>query len=184
MKSTEMRTFFILASLLLTGLAGSAFAQDRVKTAKGVVEGTADKSSGVRTFKGIPFAAPPVGDLRWQAPQPVKNWQGVRKADKFGPRCMQRPIYSDMKFRSNGVSEDCLYLNVWAPAKSGAEKLPVLVYFFPPPTSTSNGTARAPSLHATRTPPRRPRPSAPSESPCPCRRSGRGRMLESLGPAG
>ncbi|MBD0259965.1 MAG: carboxylesterase family protein, partial [Cytophagales bacterium] len=102
---------------------------NRVKTANGVVEGVAEKS-GVRSFKGIPFAAPPIGDLRWKEPQPVQHWTGVRKADKFGPRAMQRPIFGDMNFRSDGVSEDCLYLNVWTPAKTGTERLPVLVYFY------------------------------------------------------
>jgi para-nitrobenzyl esterase len=116
--------------LLAAALAGSAYAQDRVKTSNGAVEGTIEQGSGIRAFKGIPFAEPPVGDLRWKPPQPVKGWTGVRKTDKFGPRCMQRPVFSDMRFRSNGMSEDCLYLNVWTPAKSGREKLPVLVYFF------------------------------------------------------
>ncbi len=101
----------------------------RVTTANGVVEGTSS-SSGIRVFRGIPFAAPPVGDLRWKAPQPVKNWEGVRPAAEFGPNCMQRPIFGDMEFRSKGTSEDCLYLNVWTPAKSVSDKLPVLVYFF------------------------------------------------------
>jgi para-nitrobenzyl esterase len=100
----------------------------QVKTANGTLEGVSQ--SGIRIFKGVPFAAPPVGDLRWKEPQPVKNWQGVRKADKFGPRAMQRPLFGDMGFRSNGISEDCLYLNVWTPAKTGTEKLPVLVYFY------------------------------------------------------
>ncbi|WP_224999410.1 carboxylesterase/lipase family protein [Cesiribacter sp. SM1] len=104
-------------------------AANRVKTANGVVEGVTEKS-GIRSFKGIPFAQPPVGELRWREPQPPKNWQGVLKADKFGPRAMQRPIFGDMNFRSNGMSEDCLYLNVWTPAKSGQERLPVLVYFY------------------------------------------------------
>ena len=81
-------------------------------------------------FRGIPFAAPPVGDLRWKAPQPVESWPGVRPADKFGPRCMQRAMFGDMEFRSNGMGEDCLYLNVWTPARSGEERLPVLVYFY------------------------------------------------------
>lgn len=110
--------------------ATGAFAQVSVKIANGTLEGISDNSTGVRSFKGIPFGEPPLGDLRWQPPQPVKDWEGVRKADKFGPRCMQRSIFGDMVFRSNGMSEDCLYLNVWTPAKSGAEKLPVLVYFF------------------------------------------------------
>lgn len=101
----------------------------QVRTANGVLEGVAEKS-GVRAFKGVPFAAPPVGELRWREPQPPKNWTGVRKADKFGPRAMQRALFGDMNFRSNGMSEDCLYLNVWTPARSDQEKLPVLVYYY------------------------------------------------------
>ena len=104
-------------------------AAPRATTATGVVEGTLE-ASGVKSYKGIPFAAPPVGDLRWKAPQPAQKWKGVRKADHFGPRAMQLPLFSDMVFRSDGVSEDCLYLNVWTPAKSAREKLPVLVYFY------------------------------------------------------
>lgn len=121
---------FTLAISLVLSLTAGAFAQDRVRTANGTLEGVTDKSSGIRSFKGIPFGEPPTGELRWKPPQAVKNWQGVRKAGKFGPRCMQRAIFGDMGFRSNGMGEDCLYLNVWTPAKSGNEKLPVLVYFF------------------------------------------------------
>ena len=102
---------------------------NQVKIANGQLVGTSGKN-GIRTFKGIPFAAPPVGDLRWKAPQPVKNWNGVRKANKFGPRAMQLALFGDMGFRSDGMSEDCLYLNVWTPAKSGQERRPVLVYFY------------------------------------------------------
>jgi len=100
----------------------------KAKIINGILEGV--PASGISIFKGIPYAQPPVGDLRWKSPQPVKNWDGVRKADQFGPRAMQKPIFGDMSFRSNGVSEDCLYLNVWTPAKSANEKLPVLVYFY------------------------------------------------------
>src|SRR5580658_4120348 len=98
-----------------------------VATVGGSVQGTVE-ASGVHSFKGIPYAAPPVGDLRFREPQPVAAWQGVRKAQAFGPRAMQLPIYSDMKFRSVEVSEDCLYLNVWQPATGN--HLPVLVYFY------------------------------------------------------
>jgi para-nitrobenzyl esterase len=115
-------------TLLATGAA--AYGADRVKVAHGTLEGAGPQASGVREFKGVPFAAPPVGDLRWKEPQPVKNWTGVRHAAKFGPRCMQQALFGDMNFRSDGMSEDCLYLNVWTPAKSASERLPVLVYFF------------------------------------------------------
>ncbi len=100
----------------------------RAKTVNGTVEGIS--SSGISIFRGIPFAQPPVGDLRWKAPQPVKNWEGVRKAYQFGDRAMQTAAFGDMVFRSDVISEDCLYLNVWTPAKKGTEKLPVLVYFY------------------------------------------------------
>lgn len=100
-----------------------------VKTSNGELEGTLE-TSGVRSFKGIPYAQPPIGHLRFCDPQPVKSWKGIRKATAFGPRAMQLPIYSDMQFRSNGMSEDCLYLNVWTAAKSASERLPVLVYFY------------------------------------------------------
>ena len=99
-----------------------------IKTQNGIVEGTIEKS-GVYSFKGIPFAAPPVGNLRWKEPQPVNNWQGIRQAKQFAANGIQYNIFGDMNFRSTGMSEDCLYLNVWAPP--GKNKgLPVLVYFY------------------------------------------------------
>ncbi|HVS97999.1 MAG TPA: carboxylesterase family protein [Puia sp.] len=109
----------------------AAPAGTQVRTTHGIVEGVVEKS-GVRSFKGIPYAAPPVGQLRWKEPQEAADWTGVRKADHFGPRAMQPPIYSDMVFRSDGMSEDCLYLNVWSPAGAGknGNLLPVLVYFY------------------------------------------------------
>jgi len=130
MKPTPRLILSAAAILFVVAGAGSIYAQDRVKVAGTTLEGTSDKNSVVRSFKGIPFAEPPVGDLRWKPPQPIKKQPSLRQADKFGPRCMQRPIFGDMNFRANGMGEDCLYLNVWTPAKSGREKLPVLVYFY------------------------------------------------------
>jgi len=101
----------------------------QVKTANGTVEGILEKS-GVISFKGIPFGAPPVGEFRWREPQPVKNWDGVLKADHFGPRAMQTAVFGDMGFNSDGMKEDCLYLNVWTPSKKSSGLLPVLVYFY------------------------------------------------------
>ncbi|WP_321470202.1 carboxylesterase family protein [uncultured Paludibaculum sp.] len=129
MKLSSSIGFCLIAGLLGLATTQGASPAPRVKTVNGVVEGTT-ASSGIRIFRGIPFAAPPVGELRWKAPQPAKNWEGVRPAVEFGASCMQRPVFGDMEFRSKGISEDCLYLNVWTPAKSEAEKLPVLVYFF------------------------------------------------------
>jgi para-nitrobenzyl esterase len=98
----------------------------QVRTESGVVEG---KQAGtVRIFLGIPYAAPPVGDLRWKPPLPPAKWTGVRKASGFGSRCLQGPVYGDMNFRDPAGSEDCLFLNVWTPAKSAEAKLPVMVW--------------------------------------------------------
>ena len=102
----------------------------QITTANGTIEGEFDIKTNIQSFKGIPFAQPPVGDLRWKAPQPVTNWNGVKQTKKFGPRAIQSNVFGDMGFRSDGMSEDCLYLNVWSPAKSANEKLPVLVYFY------------------------------------------------------
>jgi para-nitrobenzyl esterase len=106
-----------------------AAAADQVKVEGGVIEGTAGADSAVRIFEGVPYAAPPVGVLRWQAPQPVAQWDGVRKADQFGARCYQGDIFHDMIFRDKGISEDCLYLNIWTPSATAKKTLPVLVYF-------------------------------------------------------
>jgi para-nitrobenzyl esterase len=127
--TTVRRALTALASGGLCLLSSLAFAQTQAPTAAGIVEGVSTPGSSVRAFKGIPFAAPPVGDLRWKAPQPVKPWTGVRKADAFGARCMQGRVFGDMVFRDQN-SEDCLYLNVWTPAKGAADRLPVMVWIY------------------------------------------------------
>ncbi|AHG89821.1 Carboxylesterase type B [Gemmatirosa kalamazoonensis] len=109
---------------------GATNGAPRAQTKNGVVQGLA-LPSGVRSFRGIPYAAPPVRELRWRPPQPATSWQGVRLADRFANQCMQARPFGDMMFRNAGVSEDCLYLNVWSPpnAAPGA-RLPVLFYIF------------------------------------------------------
>ncbi|HET6567327.1 MAG TPA: carboxylesterase family protein [Rhodothermales bacterium] len=109
--------------------SGSDLADARVTIANGTLQGITEPS-GVHVFKGVPFAAPPVRDRRWKPPQQPGNWEGVRKADRFAAQCMQERVFGDMNFRNSGISEDCLYLNVWTPAESATEKLPVLVYFY------------------------------------------------------
>ena len=96
----------------------------------GVIEGNYDTKTGMQFFLGVPFAKPPVGELRWKAPQPLSNWQGIKPTKKFGPRAVQGIVFGDMGSRSEGLSEDCLYLNVWTPAKRNTKGLPVLVYFY------------------------------------------------------
>jgi para-nitrobenzyl esterase len=103
---------------------------EQLHTSNGVLEGVISADEKVRTFKGIPYAAPPVGPLRWKPPQRAPVWSGVRKAVEFGPRCMQGRIFDDMIFRDAGPSEDCLYLNIWAPANPPQSKLPVMVWIY------------------------------------------------------
>ena len=100
-----------------------------VTVKNGQLRGVFDINTGIRSFKGIPYAQPPVGNLRWKEPRPAENWKGVKHAYHFSHMPMQKKIFSDMIFRADTMSEDCLYLNVWTPARSNL-KLPVLVYFY------------------------------------------------------
>ncbi|HEA23165.1 hypothetical protein LCGC14_0677770 [marine sediment metagenome] len=102
----------------------------QTKIENGTIEGNYNTHSGIQTYFGIPFAKPPVGDLRWKAPQPLDTWEGILQTKIFGPRPMQTMVFGDMNSRSNGLSEDCLYLNVWTPALRDTKDLPVLVYFY------------------------------------------------------
>ncbi len=116
---------------MAVGLLAAPATAQRVQVATGTLEGmhVAAAATPVDAYLGIPYAVAPIGPLRWQPPRPAARWTGVRKADRFGARCMQQPLFADMKFRSPGIGEDCLTLNVWTPAgaKPGA-RLPVLFY--------------------------------------------------------
>lgn len=102
----------------------------QTKIENGTIEGFQDVDAGLQYYFGIPFAKPPVGDLRWKAPQPLEKWNGVRETKKFGPGPVQANVFGDMNFRRDSMSEDCLYLNVWTPIEKGEKPLPVLVYFY------------------------------------------------------
>jgi para-nitrobenzyl esterase len=106
---------------------GQSPSDRRVRVAQGILEGIDAAKPGVRAFLGIPYAAPPVGNKRWRAPEPPASWQGVRPAGQFGSRCIQTHPWPDMLFQSAGESEDCLSLSVWTPAKAG-DHLPVMVW--------------------------------------------------------
>lgn len=102
----------------------------RITVPAGTLEGarTYSQDAELRVFRGVPYAAPPVGELRWKPPQPLTAWAGVRRATEFGAHCMQLPLFP-AEFRTRRMSEDCLFLNVWTPARAAGDKLPVLVYF-------------------------------------------------------
>lgn len=121
------KQLIITVATLFLSFVANAQSQPQAKTNDGVLEGV--NESGIKVFRGVPFAAPPVGDLRWKAPQPVKKWSGVRVAHEFGPNPMQENVFGDMMFGTKKMSEDCLYLNVWTPSKNMNEKLPVFIYF-------------------------------------------------------
>ena len=122
-----MRPHSYLAVFFLIFLPGlghrpaRAWASEVIEIASGPIQGVASRDADIEVFKGIPYAAPPVGDLRWRPPQPVENWDKVRLCDKFGPRAMQRN-------NRPGQSEDCLYLNVWTSRERDQVKRPVMVW--------------------------------------------------------
>ena len=102
----------------------------KAEVEQGTLEGTFDTRNALQMFFGVPYAKPPVGELRWRAPQPLEKWSGVYHAKSFANGPVQGLVFGDMRFRSPGVSEDCLYLNIWSPAKPKGSPLPVLVYFY------------------------------------------------------
>ena len=123
MNKRWMAVFLFTAVFAITQPAVSQIQTARVTG--GEVQGVV--TEGISIFKGIPFAAPPVGDLRWKAPAPVQGWTGIKKADSFGPACMQA---ANSMGNTAPVSENCLYLNVWTPAKKPGEKIPVIFWIY------------------------------------------------------
>ena len=130
--------------LALSLFASAAHASDSltVATKDGKVQGALTTDGQVRAFKGIPYAAPPVGNLRWQPPQPPAKWHGTLTTTSFGSHCIQSSSYPDMVFHDPGPSEDCLTLNVWTPANARPGTLPVMVWVYGG-GFTSGGTSEA-----------------------------------------
>lgn len=133
-QTCNMKKLKLLSACLLIVFAATAQTDYnfpvQAKIQNGIIEGNYNTKDGLQEFFGVPFAKPPVGNLRWKAPQPPDNWKGVFQTKKFRPRPVQAIVFGDMSSRSEGLSEDCLYLNVWSPATYGAKGLPVLVYFY------------------------------------------------------
>ncbi len=125
-------TCTLAIAALTMGLSTTIHADPlKVKTEQGKVLGKTINDGKVKAFLGLPYAAPPVGDLRWKAPAPPAQWKGVRDATKFGSHCYQGHIYNDMEFPDPGPSEDCLFLNVYAPADANSKsKLPVMFWIY------------------------------------------------------
>ncbi|MBT0667967.1 carboxylesterase family protein [Novosphingobium profundi] len=127
LRRSSIAAMAVMASLALSNAACAQGTGAQVTVADGRLEGT--QADGVLAWKGIPFAAAPIGDLRWRAPQPATPWSGVRDASQYGHDCMQVPFPSDAAPLGTPPAEDCLYLNVWKPA--GAKgPLPVLVWIY------------------------------------------------------
>ena len=134
MKRLHVQRAAWLAGIAVAATACHAEIEDPIRVDGGLVSGAEVTSSGVRIYRGLPFAAPPVGENRWRPPQPVEAWEGVRDASKFGNVCVQADTgrYVNIAIMEGQPprSEDCLYLNVWTPAKSKDDRLPVMVYFY------------------------------------------------------
>lgn len=129
------RIVVLVLFYLSSGARASAAMPDVVHTVSGLVSGTSGSAPGMRVFKGIPYATPPLGELRWRPPQPPHSWEGIRKTDEFGPECMQSPNamggpFRDLREKREPISEDCLYLNIWTPANSSRKRLPVMVWIY------------------------------------------------------
>lgn len=130
MRTRPVVVLLAVAILVLTA-TGVAAITDPVRVEQGQLAGANGSSADMRVYRGIPFAAPPVGDLRWKAPQPAAKWQGVRQATEFSNACWQTQYPAAAAIyqaKLPPLSEDCLYLNIWTPAKSAKDRLPVMVW--------------------------------------------------------
>jgi para-nitrobenzyl esterase len=126
----HIRTLLIAGLLLSTSTAFAAIA-DPVRVEQGLLAGAPGSTPGMRVFRGIPYAAPPVGELRWKEPQPPASWQGVRQATEFSNGCWQTQYPASAAIyqaKLPPLSEDCLYLNIWTPAGPAKDRLPVMVW--------------------------------------------------------
>jgi para-nitrobenzyl esterase len=129
----RIRSVVVLLALAVVAFAQSGLAAitDPVKVEQGLLAGTWGSSPDIRVYRGVPFATPPVGDLRWKAPYSAASWQGVRQATDFSNACWQTPYPAAAAIyhaKLPPLSEDCLYLNIWTPAKSATSRLPVMVW--------------------------------------------------------
>lgn len=142
----HLTTFILvlLSCLLLQAcdLAEEQNDQTLIRVEQGMLKGYVLPHNQVVSFKGVPYAAAPVNNKRWQAPQAPEQWKGVKVADDFAHKCMQNPMFKDMQFRASGMSEDCLFLNVWTPLEREQELLPVLVYFYGGGFVTGDGSEK------------------------------------------
>ena len=148
MKIVPLAFSAAMAALASTGFAIVSRAAEPLHVDGGPIADVTPDALGVRAFKGIPYAAPPVGDLRWKPPQAVKAWSGLRSATEWGPRCVQSNRLGDLDPLNKRMDEDCLYLNVWTPAKSAAEKLAVMIWIHG--GSNLNGAGSQPEYDGTR----------------------------------
>src|SRR5215467_9034806 len=133
----DMKRIILILIITLSAVPATLRAvNDPIRVEQGQLSGTTGKNPEVRVYKGIPFAAPPVGDLRWKPPQPAASWTGDRSAENFAASCQQTIVpggfgpWTQEYVASGEVSEDCLYLNVWTSARKKDDRLPVLVWIY------------------------------------------------------